>query len=184
MRSEPRSARTPVWPLSISLATTHRISVDFSSSPYLDVSVQAVPLIYLFDSVYDVCAYTYGLLHSEICGSIHTCWSPQLIAAYHVLHRLLMPRHSPYALLSLTIFELCLILLIFMLIAGFLPDFNFRYCRSFFLICITFAFHYSIFKFHSLQDLSCWWAQVDSNHRPHAYQACAITTWAMRPFSY
>ncbi len=92
------------------------------------------------------------------------------------LHRLLMPRHSPYALLSLTIFELCLILLIFMLIAGFLPDFNFRYCRSFFLICITFAFHYSIFKFHSLQDLSCWWAQVDSNHRPHAYQACALTT--------
>ena len=86
-----------------------------------------------------------------------------------------MPRHSPYALLSLTIFELCLILLIFMLIAGFLPDFNFRYCRSFFLICITFAFHYSIFKFRSLQDLSCWWAQVDSNHRPHAYQACALT---------
>ena len=21
-----------------------------------------------------------------------------------------------------------------------------------------------------------WWAQVDSNHRPHAYQACALTT--------
>ena len=20
-----------------------------------------------------------------------------------------------------------------------------------------------------------WWAQVDSNHRPHAYQACALT---------
>ena len=30
-----------------SLATTYGISVDFSSSPYLDVSVQAVPLIYL-----------------------------------------------------------------------------------------------------------------------------------------
>ena len=26
-----------------------------------------------------------------------------------------------------------------------------------------------------------WWAQMDSNHRPHAYQACALTTWAMRP---
>ena len=26
-----------------------------------------------------------------------------------------------------------------------------------------------------------WWAQVDSNHRPHAYQACALTTWAMSP---
>ena len=29
-----------------------------------------------------------------------------------------------------------------------------------------------------------WWAQVDSNHRPHAYQACALTTWAMSPFPY
>ena len=25
------------------------------------------------------------------------------------------------------------------------------------------------------------WAQVDSNHRPHAYQACALTGWAMGP---
>ena len=37
----------PVWPLPRSLATTYGISFDFSSSPYLDVSVQAVPLIYL-----------------------------------------------------------------------------------------------------------------------------------------
>ena len=29
-----------------------------------------------------------------------------------------------------------------------------------------------------------WWAQVDSNHRPHAYQACALTTWAMSPCCY
>ena len=36
-----------VWPLPLSLATTRGISVDFFSSPYLDVSVQAVPLIYL-----------------------------------------------------------------------------------------------------------------------------------------
>ena len=26
-----------------------------------------------------------------------------------------------------------------------------------------------------------WWAQVDSNHRPRAYQARALTTWAMSP---
>ena len=38
----------PVWPLPRSLATTSGISVDFSSSPYLDVSVQAVPLIHLW----------------------------------------------------------------------------------------------------------------------------------------
>ena len=43
-----------------------------------------------------------GLLHSEICGSIHACWYPQLFAAYHVLLRLPMPRHSPCALISLT----------------------------------------------------------------------------------
>ena len=39
-----------VWPLPRSLATTYGISVDFSSSPYLDVSVQAVPYLRLFDS--------------------------------------------------------------------------------------------------------------------------------------
>ena len=36
-----------VWPPPRSLATTSGISVDFSSSPYLDVSVQAVPFIHL-----------------------------------------------------------------------------------------------------------------------------------------
>ena len=38
----------PVCPLPRSLATTYGISVDVSSSPYLDVSVQAVPLIHLW----------------------------------------------------------------------------------------------------------------------------------------
>ena len=42
----------PVWPLPRSLATTCGISVDFFSSPYLDVSVQAVPYIRLFYSPY------------------------------------------------------------------------------------------------------------------------------------
>ena len=36
-----------VWPVPISLATTLRISFDFFSSPYLDVSVRAVPLLNL-----------------------------------------------------------------------------------------------------------------------------------------
>ena len=43
-----------------------------------------------------------GFPHSEISGSMLICSSPKLIAAYHVLHRLLMPRHSPCALFSLT----------------------------------------------------------------------------------
>ena len=43
-----------------------------------------------------------GLPHSEICGSMDICSSPRLIAAYRVLHRLSVPRHSPCALSSLT----------------------------------------------------------------------------------
>ena len=43
-----------------------------------------------------------GFPHSEIHGSKDICSSPWLFAACRVLHRLLMPRHSPCALISLT----------------------------------------------------------------------------------
>ena len=54
--------------------------------------------------------FTYGYLditpsefpHSEISGSKCMCHSPKLIAAYHVFHRLLVPRHPPYTLNNLT----------------------------------------------------------------------------------
>ena len=45
--------RLPVWPPPRSLATTSGISVDVFSCPYLDVSVQGVPLVRLFDSPHD-----------------------------------------------------------------------------------------------------------------------------------
>ena len=41
-----------------------------------------------------------GFPHSEISGSMGICPSPKLFAAYHVFHRLLVPRHPPYALAS------------------------------------------------------------------------------------
>src|ERR1700693_695070 len=44
-----------------------------------------------------------GFPHSDIPGSKPVCGFPRLIAAYHVLRRLLAPRHPPYALSSLTI---------------------------------------------------------------------------------
>jgi hypothetical protein len=47
--------------------------------------------------------YRGGFPHSEIPGSMPACGSPGLIAACHVLHRLLLPRHPPCALSSLTI---------------------------------------------------------------------------------
>src|SRR5690554_6759169 len=42
-----------------------------------------------------------GFPHSEIVGSKGIRTSPTLIAAYHVLHRLCMPRHPPVALETL-----------------------------------------------------------------------------------
>ena len=49
---QPRRINPPVWPLPRSLATTDGISVDVFSSPYLDVSVQAVSHVRLFDSTH------------------------------------------------------------------------------------------------------------------------------------
>ena len=42
-----------------------------------------------------------GLPHSDIHGSTPARGSPWLFAACHVLHRLLMPRHPPNALIAL-----------------------------------------------------------------------------------
>ena len=72
----PKVLLLSVWPLPRSLATTSGISVDFSSSPYLDVSVQAVPH-------HDLCIQSWlmeycsiGFPHSEIHGSKPICGSP------------------------------------------------------------------------------------------------------------
>ncbi len=92
-----------VWPLPRSLATTCGISVDFFSSPYLDVSVQAVPHIYLCIQYMLTYSSYAGFPHSDIHGSMAAFASPWLFVDRYVLRRLLVPRHSPYALLSLTI---------------------------------------------------------------------------------
>ena len=46
-----------------------------------------------------LCLQHSGLSHSEISGLTLVCSYPKLIAAYHVLRRLLVPRHPPYALI-------------------------------------------------------------------------------------
>ena len=102
MRSEPRSACTTVWPLSISLAATLEIDVSFFSSGYLDVSVHRVPFHTLWIGVWMTGVLPAGFPHSDICGSMDICSSPQLFAAYHVFLRLLVPRHPPCALFCLT----------------------------------------------------------------------------------
>ena len=97
---QPRGARTTVWALSISLAATLEIEFSFFSSPYLDVSVQAVPHAWLWihHTLAEVCSA--GFPHSEISGSLDICSSPKLIAACHVFLRPLVPRHPPCALIA------------------------------------------------------------------------------------
>ena len=101
-----------------SLAATRGVSVDVLSSGYLDVSVPRVrsynPMYsghkYLVMPVSDDPAghnnkHSGGLPHSEIRGSKPILGSPRLIAEYHVLHRLLLPRHSPNALIALDLIQ-------------------------------------------------------------------------------
>ena len=76
--------------------------VVFSSSGYLDVSVHRVPPAYLCIQYTVTGVLPAGFPHSDICGSRDICSSPQLFAAYHVLLRLLVPRHPPCALSCLT----------------------------------------------------------------------------------
>ena len=47
-----------------------------------------------------------GFSHSEISGSKPIHSSPELIAVYYVLHRLLAPRHPPNALILFTLLKL------------------------------------------------------------------------------
>ena len=103
LQSEPQNARILVWALPRSLAATYGIDVSFSSSAYLDVSVQRVPSVYLCIqyTVTEVCSA--GFPHSDICGSSDICSLPQLFAAYHVFLRLSVPRHPPCALSNLTL---------------------------------------------------------------------------------
>ena len=88
-----KAVTSAVWAFPRSLAATEGITVVFSSSGYLDVSVLRVCLPCGISRL-----QREGLPHSEIRGSIRMCRSPRLIAAYRVLPRLREPRHPPYAL--------------------------------------------------------------------------------------
>ena len=100
----PAGALTPaVWAPPRSLATTWGITIVFSSYGYLDVSVPHVrPLPGKVAGLQPA-----GLPHSEIRGSMAICAYPRLIAAYHVLLRLLEPRYPPSALIFFSYVRTC-----------------------------------------------------------------------------
>ena len=123
-----------------------------------------------------------GFPHSDIHGSRAAFASPWLFVDRYVLRRLPMPRHSPCALISLTFVRImCPLVLV---------NFSTRlYCSVYpfqknqldiCYIISLFPFHITCIQFSKYilhkTSRSMWWARVDSNHRPHAYQACALTT--------
>ena len=92
----------PVWAPPLSLAATYGIDFSFSSCRYLDVSVPCV--LPRHDGRHAVSASkAEGFPHSDIGGSSRAYRSPPHFAVRCVLHRLSVPRHSPYALSSLTL---------------------------------------------------------------------------------
>ena len=65
----PGMTRIPVWAPSISLAATLEITVVFSSSGYLDVSVRRVPFLNLCVRLRMTEGFSAGFPHSDISGS-------------------------------------------------------------------------------------------------------------------
>ena len=88
-----------VWALPLSLATTQGVEVSVLSSGYLDVSVHRLAVSCPMDSGRDTRALPrvgFPIRKSRDRRLVST--SPGLIAAAHVLLRLLAPRHPPCAL--------------------------------------------------------------------------------------
>ena len=100
---QPPGVNTWVWALPISLAATFGISVI--SFPSGTEMVHFPELAHTSLCIQPAVAGVHpaGFPHSDIPGSKPACGSPRLIAACHVLLRLLAPRHPPYALSSLII---------------------------------------------------------------------------------
>ena len=88
---QPRRINPPVWPLPISLATTFGISVDVSSSSYLDVSVQTVPHVHLFYSMHVARVWLWRV---SPFGNLRIVAYVQLPEAYRSLSR---PSSAPDA---------------------------------------------------------------------------------------
>ena len=131
--------------------------------------------------------------HSEISGSMLICSSPKLIAAYHVFHRLPVPRHSPCALVRLTIQTILFREWLVFPLDSFLPtkiivtlpfEIVIFLKRTYYNLCFAVIIQFSRYVLvMSLQTRSpeiwifiTWWAKMDSNHRPHDYQSCALAS--------
>ena len=131
--------------------------------------------------------------HSEISGSMLICSSPKLIAAYHVFHRLPVPRHSPCALVRLTIQTILFREWLVFPLDSLLPtkiivtlpfEIAIFLKRTYYNLCFAVIIQFSRYvlvmflrtQFPVILIFITWWAKMDSNHRPHDYQSCALAS--------
>lgn len=85
-----------VQALPLSLATTQGISILITFPPGTQMfQFPGCRFIHLWIQCMIQKVYFYRFSHSVIYGSQNICFSPQLIAACHDLHRLPVPRHPP-----------------------------------------------------------------------------------------
>ena len=162
-----------------------------------------------------------GFPHSEIHGSKPIPGSPWLNAGYHVLHRLLLPRHPPNALFALDLtrkeqgrwFKWPASLrrqksYTYPCVQRTCPeaqsphtvsvlDLEQYHLSEYDLQASPYSGRQMILMFLTLNDVNSssrtskrsrdrllvrpsrqaqWWVEEDLNLRPHAYQACALTT--------
>ena len=116
-----------------------------------------------------------GLSHSEIRGSKVICTYPQLIAAYHVLHRLREPRHPPCALTYFLSYRSRMVDIYFQLLTLlFLCTTCQRSCD---LRLEDLQFTSEITNQKSRSE----WRITDSNRWPPACKAGALASWANPP---
>ena len=148
--------------------------------------------IHVLRTILQIC----GLSYSEICASMVICTYTQLIAAYHVLHRLQEPRHPPDALAFFRLTSLVSIS---------------TNLRAHTFSCKLLRFNLQVWlSWKSLYLQSCvsicqrslcrerppcvglridcvypvrttWWRITDSNRWPPACKAGALASWANPP---
>ena len=189
------------WPSPLSLATTNGVSVDILSSGYLDVSVRQVCFLYL-------CIQYKMPLKRRVSpfGNPRIKVYSQLPRAYRSVSRPSSPLDAKASTKCTFIawIIICTEINLF-LDKNSLCDGLLNYIKQHWILLLGLVEVNGIEPMTSclqsrrspnwatpprykciskLCAIYMWWARVDLNYRPHAYQACALTAWATGPLGH